>query len=190
MFAAMLDRAAGHFRVGPADVTVPAGRRYVPGTLVLETTWQTRTGWVVVRDALLIGPWYDDTQRAVEYQRPPDDHEAEHCLLRTIRCVNGHVELAMDCEPALDYGRKEIAWEYKGEGYRQAIGRIDGSEQPLQLSTDLRMGFEGRRAHAETTRVRATNDSSPFRGRIVRRRRTTPRRPIGCGARRSTGESG
>ncbi|MEX2203719.1 MAG: glycoside hydrolase family 15 protein [Actinomycetota bacterium] len=151
MFAAMLDRSAGHFRVGPADVTVPAGRRYVPGTLVLETTWQTRTGWVVVRDALLVGPWYDDTQRAVEYQRPPDDHEAEHCLLRTIRCVNGHVELAMDCEPAPDYGRKEISWEYAGEGYMQALGQIEGSKQPLQLSTDLRMGFEGRRAHAETT---------------------------------------
>jgi hypothetical protein len=36
----------------------------VPGTLVLETTWQTRTGWLVVRDALLVGPWYDDRERA------------------------------------------------------------------------------------------------------------------------------
>src|ERR687897_13786 len=44
VFGAMLDRSAGHFRLGPAEVTVPAGRRYVPGTLVLETTWQTRTG--------------------------------------------------------------------------------------------------------------------------------------------------
>jgi len=110
VFAAMLDRSAGHFRVGPADVTVPAGRRYVPGTLVLETTWQTRTGWLVIRDALLVGPWYDDSQRAVEYQRPPGDHEAEHILLRTIRCVNGHVELLMDCEPAPDYARAEVAW--------------------------------------------------------------------------------
>ena len=71
VFGAMLDRSAGHFRLGPAEVTVPAGRRYVPGTLVLETTWQTRTGWLVIRDALLVGPWYDDTQRAVGYQRPP-----------------------------------------------------------------------------------------------------------------------
>jgi GH15 family glucan-1,4-alpha-glucosidase len=151
IFAAALDRAAGHFRVGPADVTVPAGRRYVPGTLVLETTWQTRTGWLVVRDALLIGPWYDDTQRAVEYQRPPGDHEAEHCLLRTIRCVNGHVELVVDCEPSPDYGRATVGWTYAGDGYGVADGRWPGADQGLRLTTDLRMGFEGRRAHAEST---------------------------------------
>src|SRR5438552_17592384 len=44
VFGAMLDRAAGGFRVGPSDVIVPAGRRYLPGTVVVETTWQTATG--------------------------------------------------------------------------------------------------------------------------------------------------
>jgi GH15 family glucan-1,4-alpha-glucosidase len=151
VFAAMLDRSAGHFRVGPRDVTVPVGRRYVPGTLVLETTWQTHSGWIIVRDALLIGPWYDDTQRAVDYQRPPDDYEAEHCLLRTIRCVNGHVELVMDCEPAPDYARSSVAWEYLGEGYSAAEGRTPDGDLMLRLTSDLRMGFEGRRAYASTT---------------------------------------
>ncbi|MEX2421641.1 MAG: glycoside hydrolase family 15 protein, partial [Actinomycetota bacterium] len=151
LFASMLDRSAGHFRLGPADATVPAGLRYVPGTLVLETTWQVRTGWLIVRDALLVGPWYDDTKRAVAYQRPPDDHEAEHILLRTIRCVNGHVELSLDCEPSPDYGRANLTWEYEGEGYGRAVARTDGSDVPLRLTTDLRVGFEGRRAHASTT---------------------------------------
>jgi GH15 family glucan-1,4-alpha-glucosidase len=151
VFAAMLDRSAGHFRVGPRDVTVPAGRRYVPGTLVLETTWQTHSGWIIVRDALLIGQWYDDTQRAVDYQRPPDDYEAEHCLLRTIRCVNGHVELVMDCEPAPDYARSGVAWEYLGEGYSAAEARTPDGDLMLRLTSDLRMGFEGRRAYASTT---------------------------------------
>jgi GH15 family glucan-1,4-alpha-glucosidase len=153
IFGAMLDRSAGMFRVGPADLTVPAGRRYVPGTLVLETTWQTRTGWLVIRDALLVGPWYDDRERAVEYQRPPGDHEAEHILLRTIRCVNGHVELLMNCEPAPDYARGTMSWEYETEGYGRAIARIEGegSDLPLRLTTDLRVGFEGTRAHASTT---------------------------------------
>jgi alpha,alpha-trehalase len=151
VFASTLDRSAGLFRVGPADATVPAGRRYVPGTLVLETTWQVRTGWLIIRDALLVGPWYDDTKRAVAYQRPPGDHEAEHILLRTIRCVNGHVELTLDCEPAPDYGRANVDWEYEGEGYGRAIARTDGSDVPLRLTTDMRVGFEGSRAHAATT---------------------------------------
>ena len=151
VFGAMLDRGAGHFRLGPAEATVPAGRRYVPGTLVLETTWQTRTGWLVIRDALLVGPWYDDTQRAVEYERPPGDHEAEHVLLRTVRCVNGHVELLMDCDPSPDYARADATWEYETEGYSHALARIAPGDMPLRLTSDLRMGFEGKRAHANTT---------------------------------------
>ena len=151
VFGAMLDRDAGFFRLGPTDVHVPVGRRYVPGTLVLETTWQTRTGWIVVRDTLLVGRWYDDTQRAVEYHRPPGDHEAEHILLRTIRCVNGHVEVLMNCDPVPDYGRGSVAWEYEGEGYNKAVARMEGGDLTLRLTTDLRMGFEGNRAHASST---------------------------------------
>src|SRR5918995_4628338 len=81
VFAAMLDRSAGHFRVGPRDVTVPAGRRDLPGTLVLETTWQTPSGWIIVRDALLIGPWYHERERSQLQRRPPTDYEAEGILL-------------------------------------------------------------------------------------------------------------
>jgi hypothetical protein len=47
VFGALLDRSAGHFRVGPYGVSVPAARRYLPGSLILETTWQTHTGWLV-----------------------------------------------------------------------------------------------------------------------------------------------
>jgi alpha,alpha-trehalase len=54
-FAALLDRGAGHFRLKPRGVVVPISRRYEPGTLVVETTWVTDTGWVVVHDALTIG---------------------------------------------------------------------------------------------------------------------------------------
>src|SRR5580700_5699775 len=52
IFCAMLDRAAGSFRVGPYGVYVPAGRRYIPGTNVIETTWMTPQGRVRVIDAL------------------------------------------------------------------------------------------------------------------------------------------
>ncbi|HEY7659782.1 MAG TPA: glycoside hydrolase family 15 protein, partial [Actinomycetota bacterium] len=79
------------------------------------------------------------------------DHEAEHVLLRTIRCVNGHVEFVMDCEPAPDYGRAKVTWDYEGEGYTHALATVEGSDLPIRLTTDLRMGFEGRRANASTT---------------------------------------
>src|SRR5580704_17015976 len=38
VFGAILDRRAGSFRFGPENVDVPADRRYLPGTMVLETS--------------------------------------------------------------------------------------------------------------------------------------------------------
>ena len=58
-----------------------------------------------MRDALLIGPWHHQDDRSQTYRRTPNDYEAEHILLRTIRCVSGEVQTIMDCEPVLDYGR-------------------------------------------------------------------------------------
>lgn len=154
VFGAMLDRDAGQFRVGPVGQTVPAGRRYLPGTMILETTWGTRTGWVVVRDALLVGPWHHEAERSESHRRSPTDDDADHVLLRTIRCVNGYVEMYMECEPVFDYGRRHGTWAYGSEGY--GIGRIKdpGGTTELTLTTDLRLGFEAQRARARTT-VRA-----------------------------------
>src|SRR6516162_9304592 len=63
VFAALLDRGAGTFRFGPSSTQVPQQRRYVPGTMVLETTWQTPTGWMIVQDFLAVGPAEEGTRR-------------------------------------------------------------------------------------------------------------------------------
>src|SRR4051812_5951193 len=151
VFASLLDRDAGGFRLGPADVMVPAGRRYLPGTNVLETTWMTRMGWLIVRDALSVGPWHDEDERSSTHRRAPTDDDAEHVLLRTVKCVQGTVELTLDCEPVFDYARRAATWEYKGEGYGDAVARAEGMDLELRLTTDMRVGFEGRRARARTT---------------------------------------
>jgi GH15 family glucan-1,4-alpha-glucosidase len=151
VFASMLDRSAGNFRFGPTGVAVPAGRRYLPGTLVIETTWRTRTGWLIVRDALCIGPWYHEQRRSGTHRRPPTDSEAEHILLRTAKCVVGSVELSLDCHPVFDYGRTAATWEYSSPGYGEAMATGGPNDIPLRLVTDLRVGFEGPGAHATTT---------------------------------------
>ena len=74
--------------------------------MILETSWGTPTGWIIIRDVLLIGPWHHAADRSVTYRRTPNDYEAEHILLRTIRCVSGEVQTVMDCEPVFDYGRR------------------------------------------------------------------------------------
>jgi GH15 family glucan-1,4-alpha-glucosidase len=151
VLAAILDRDAGRFRVGPSDVQVPAARRYLPGSMVLETTWKARTGWLVVRDALTVGPWHHVEERAHRQRRPPADWEADHVLVRTARCAQGIVELQVECEPMFDYARAAAEWEYVGNTYHHAVARGGDSDVELCLNTDLRVGFEGPRASARTT---------------------------------------
>ena len=151
VFGAVLDRDAGTFRVAPADVSVPAGRRYIPGTMVVETSWETRMGWVIVRDALSIGPWHHRDERSRSHRRSPTDHDADHVMLRVIECVQGAAEIKLECEPAFDYGGLAADWEYTGPGYHEAIASSEGMDLRLRLITDLRLGFEGPRARARTT---------------------------------------
>ena len=151
VFGSILDRGAGGCRLAPVDVTVPAGRRYLPGTMVLETTWMTRGGWLIVRDALTIGPWQDEDERSQSFMRSPTDYRDDKVLLRTIECVHGSVELVFDCEPVFDYGRVSPDWEYTGSGYHEALATAEGVDTQLYLNTDLRVGLEGRTAHARRT---------------------------------------
>jgi GH15 family glucan-1,4-alpha-glucosidase len=147
----ILDRDTGRFRLGPADVQVPAARRYLPGTMVLETTWKTRTGWLVVRDALCVGPWHHDHERAHRRRRAPDDWEADHVLVRTARCAQGVIELQLECEPAFEYGQVRAEWSYDGSTYHHACAAGRDASVELALDSDLRVGFEGPRANARTT---------------------------------------
>src|SRR6202163_4893953 len=111
VFAAILDRGAGGFRLGPTGMGVPAGRRYEPGTNVLETTWQTATGWALVREALILGHWRErEMGSATAHTRPPADHDAYHVLVRTIECFHGSVQVELLCEPMFDYGRTPGVW--------------------------------------------------------------------------------
>jgi alpha,alpha-trehalase len=148
IFAAILDRHAGWFRLGPADVTVPSDRRYLPGTMVLETTWDTPTGWAVVRDVLLVGRWRDDSPGASAYRRAPSDYQAERVLLRTVRCLSGSIEFVLECEPAFDYGRERGLWRRAGDSYGRAEVAARDGEPPIRLTSDLNLGLEGPRAMA------------------------------------------
>jgi alpha,alpha-trehalase len=150
VFGAMLDRDAGLFRLGPADVEVPAARRYLPGTMVIETSWGTSGGWIIVRDVLLMGPWHHEHDRSRTHRRAPTDYDADHVLLRLIRCVNGEVQVTLDCEPRFEYGRLHGTWEYTGPGYHEARCSAEGTEVELQLTTDMNVGFEGPRSTART----------------------------------------
>jgi hypothetical protein len=78
------------FRLGPAGVNVPAARRYLPGTMVLETSWGTGSGWIIVRDVLLIGPGTTRTSARTHIAaRRPTTTPTTCCCARPLRQRRG-----------------------------------------------------------------------------------------------------
>ncbi|HSS08416.1 MAG TPA: glycoside hydrolase family 15 protein, partial [Acidimicrobiales bacterium] len=85
---------AGHWSiraVGAAETT----RRYLDMTMVLETTYRTPTGTLVVVDALAMGTG----NRGHDLGK-----DAPHLLLRRATCVEGEVEVEVEYAPRPEYG--------------------------------------------------------------------------------------
>ncbi|MDH2442423.1 glycoside hydrolase family 15 protein [Amnibacterium sp. CER49] len=95
VLARLLDDEAGHLLVRPADPAAVPTRRYLPQTLVLETTWTCSTGRVQVVDALALGP--DERGHDIGAASPG-------VLLRTATCVDGEVDLEVAWAPRPEFG--------------------------------------------------------------------------------------
>jgi GH15 family glucan-1,4-alpha-glucosidase len=145
IFGSLLDRQAGTFRFGPYGIQHPTTRIYEPGTNVLVTTWKTPAGWIVVRDALTMGPWNHE-DLITPHTRPPADDDADHMLVRTVECVDGKVEVELVCEPAFDYGRTPGSWTLV-DGDRHTAD-ASGAGVTVRLRSDLALGIEGNRVRA------------------------------------------
>ncbi len=150
VFGALLDRAAGLFRFGPSNAHVPQHRRYVPGTMVLETTWQTPTGWMIVHDFLAMGPVPHETRRP-DYHRAPADFGAVGALVRVATCISGRVEVALNCGPLFDYGRTGGTWSYQGDTYDAMTITAAEGDMHLDVAGSIPLGVLGARCYGRTT---------------------------------------
>jgi GH15 family glucan-1,4-alpha-glucosidase len=150
LFGALLDRSAGSFRFGPSSTLVPHQRRYVPGTMVMETTWHTPTGWLVVQDLMVVRK-ADRDQRRAGYRRAPGDSAAAGVLLRTATCISGKVEIVANCIPLFEYGATTGHWAYDDGGYGTLTVGDPNSELSLTVASGFGLGLTGARSYGRTT---------------------------------------
>ena len=148
IFGTLLDRQAGFFRLAPFGINVPTARIYEPGTNSLVTTWNAPAGWVVVRDALTMGPRRHNDE-ITPHTRPPADEDGDHMLVRTVLCLGGSVDVELVCEPVFDYGRTPAAWSLVDASRHTADAT--GADQTIRLQTDMAIGIEGERVRARHT---------------------------------------
>ncbi len=91
VFARLLDeQRGGSFSIAPVGTVTSTRRRYVPGTMVLETTFVTDSGQMVLTDAFAM--------------RSGGASDPRHQLLRRAAVVSGQVEIEVIVEPRFDYG--------------------------------------------------------------------------------------
>ena len=94
VFGRLLGPDAGHWRIAPAGEWRSA-RRYVDRTMVLETTFTTPAGVLVLTDLLALGP--DNGGHRLGIGVP-------HLFVRRIACTSGQVEVEISYAPRPEYG--------------------------------------------------------------------------------------
>ena len=142
IFGALLDaRRGGRFRIRPTGA-FRSTRRYLPDTNILETTFQTDTGTVAVRDLMPVAT-EDEKRRALT----PD-----HQVLREVEGLAGEVEIEVLYEPRPDYGRQRPRLDQRG-----AFGlwcEAPGAALVLRSELPVALGNDASAARG-TARVRA-----------------------------------
>lgn len=91
----LLDDEAGHLLLRPADPAAVPTRRYLPQSLVLQTSWACASGELVVHDALALGI----RERGHDLGRT-----SPGVLLRHARCTSGQVEVVLEWAPRPEFG--------------------------------------------------------------------------------------
>ena len=135
VFGRLLGDDAGHWQVAPVGRWT-SRRRYMDRTLVLETTFTTSTGTLVLTDAMALGP--DTGGHRLGRDVP-------HLLVRRLACTAGSVEVEVDYQPRPEYGLI-VPLLHRVEGGVTARG---GAEW-LVLSADG-LDIDGPRAHGRRT---------------------------------------
>ncbi|MFJ9036584.1 glycoside hydrolase family 15 protein [Streptomyces sp. NPDC102406] len=107
-FAALLgDEENGHWRLAPKGAGACTRRAYRPGSLVLDTEWETDEGHVRITDFM---PQRDEA---------PD-------LVRIVEGVSGRVTVRGTLRLRFDYGNV-VPWVRRSDGHRVAVAGPDAA---------------------------------------------------------------
>ncbi|MET7930211.1 glycoside hydrolase family 15 protein [Streptomyces sp. NPDC005349] len=135
VFGRLLDEQAGHWSIRPCAPSETV-RRYIPGTLVLETTFRTPSGTAVLLDALAMG--HRERGHALGKSSPG-------AVLRQITCTSGSVAVETTFAPRPEYGLIHPVLSAVRGGLSAS-----GGSQRLILSAPLPLRFDGSTAHGAT----------------------------------------
>ena len=102
-------RSRGRPLVDPPGRAFTTERRYLPGTLVIETTFRTDSGEVRLTDAMV----FPEGQRGHDLGL-----DSPHELLRLVEGISGEVDMMLELAPRPEYGLVRPLFRQVGDGGR------------------------------------------------------------------------
>jgi GH15 family glucan-1,4-alpha-glucosidase len=127
VFLRLLDDQHG----GSCDLTISslqsAGRRYLPGTNILETTFQTQTGVLRLIDFMPVAAFEDGKQVSCF---------PESRVVRILTCTTGSVSGSLWVQPSFNYARCRGSLSVQTQS-------IDGPSETVLLSSNLPLRADG-----------------------------------------------
>jgi alpha,alpha-trehalase len=127
VFTQILDPEGGHWQIKPTGA-YRSDRRYLPGTLVIETTFATEFGTVKLTDAMA----FAEGQRHHEL-----GFGAPHLILRLVEGILGDVELSFELAPRPEYGLVKPLFRASESG-----GRTFGGPNQVVVSSGVPTAIE------------------------------------------------
>jgi GH15 family glucan-1,4-alpha-glucosidase len=138
VFGRLLDaQTGGHFRVAATDSEASTSRRYLDDTLVLVTTFETRTGQADVYDCF-----------ATSNGDSPNQLRE---VVRIVEGTRGTLEFAAEITPRFDYGALKPWLRHHGRHLYSAVGGDDA----ITITSDADLTPNGLHDLVATFTVRA-----------------------------------
>lgn len=142
-FLRILDHAKGGYCSISLEGLKDTSRRYLPGSNILETTFRTDTGVLIVTD-------YMPVEKLAGHGK--GEVAAEHAIVRRLRCQEGSCECMVEVRPTFGYATEISRFTQQGTGvicrgnrdglYLHSSHPLNVHHQSVWMKATLRQGGE------------------------------------------------
>ena len=104
IFCRLLDaERGGYFQIAPSDPSIPGSQRYLRGSNVLQTSFASTMGQVVLTDFMPVETLSGWPHRVMNNNTWADEDGSCHCLVRIVECTHGELPITMTLKVSPNY---------------------------------------------------------------------------------------
>jgi len=104
IFCRLLDaKRGGYFQIAPVDSTIPGSQHYLHSSNVLQTTFASEAGKIVMTDFMPVETLNAQSYRGMNNNSWIQEEGSCHCLVRSVKCIDGELPITMTLKVTPNY---------------------------------------------------------------------------------------